>query len=129
ENFSFRIDPNQRLIRGLVNYLVPLNRQNTYRLTARYSPAAQDISELAASLDVRYKVSKSLSVLANFSNVTTLDNDLLYRELFTEFLYKYKRKWQVTTGVQLVNYNQKVYEQKADVPLVRTFVPYVDFLY
>lgn len=129
ENFNFRIDPNLRLIRGLVNYLVPLNRQNTYRLTARYSPAAQDISEMAYSLDVRYKFNKSLSFLANFSDVTTLDNDLLYRELFTEILYKYKRKWQLTTGIQFLNYNQEVYEQKPEVPIVRTVVPYFDFLY
>lgn len=129
ENFSFRIDPNQRLIRGLINYLVPLNRQNTYRLTARYSPAAQDISELAFSLDARYKITKSLSVLGNFSHVTTLDNQLLYKELFTEILYKYKRKWQLTTGIQFVNYNQEVYEQKPEVPIVETVVPYIDFLY
>lgn len=129
ENFSFRIDPDLRLIRGLVNYLVPLNRQNTYRLTARYSPAAQDISEMAYSLDVRYKLSKSLSVLANFSNVTTLDDQLLYRELFTEVIYKYKRKYQLTTGIQFLNYNQEVFEQKPKVPIVETVVPYFDFLY
>jgi hypothetical protein len=129
ENFSFRIDPNLKLIRGLVNYLVPLNRQNTYRLTARYSPAAQDISEMAYSFDVRYKFNKNLSFLANFSDVTTLDNQLLYRELFTEILYKYKRKWQLTTGIQFLNYNQEVYEQKPEVPIVRTIVPYFDFLY
>ncbi|MFZ1703265.1 MAG: DUF6029 family protein [Saprospiraceae bacterium] len=129
ENFSFRIDPNLKLIRGLVNYLVPLNRQNTYRLTARYSPAAQDISELAYSFDARYKISKSWSALANFSNVTTLDNDPLFREMFTEIMYKYKRKWQLTTGLQLVHYNQKVYEQKSEAPIVKTVVPYLDFLY
>lgn len=129
ENFSFRIDPDLRLIRGLVNYLVPLNRQNTYRLTARYSPAAQDISEMAYSLDARYKISKSLSVLGNFSYVTTLDNQLLYRELFTEFIYKYKRKYQITAGVQFLNYNQEVFEQKPKVPIVKTVVPYFDILY
>ncbi|MBK6565740.1 MAG: hypothetical protein IPL63_04940 [Saprospiraceae bacterium] len=129
ENFSFRIDPNLRLIRGLINYLVPLNRQNTYRLTARYSPAAQDISEMAYSFDARYKFSKSLSVLGNFSHVSDLDNNLLYREVFTEILYKYKRKWQLTTGIQFLNYNQEIYEQKSEVPLVETVVPYFDFLY
>lgn len=129
ENFNFRIDPNLRLIRGLVNYLTPLNRQNTYRLTARYSPAAQDISEMAYSVDARYKFSKAVSASINVSNVAMLDNSLLYRELFTEVMYKYQRKWQVTSGIQLVSYNQEVFEQKPEVPLVNTFVPYVDFLY
>jgi len=129
ENFNFRIDPNLRLIRGLVNYLTPLNRQNTYRLTARYSPAAQDISEMAYSVDARYKFSKAVSASINVSNVTMLDNSLLYRELFTEVMYKYQRKWQITSGLQLVSYNQEVFEQKPEVPLVNTIVPYVDFQY
>jgi hypothetical protein len=129
ENFNFRIDPNAILLRGLVNFLQPLNRQNTFRLTARYSPAAQDLSEMAYTLDAKYKFNKSLSIGANFSDVAMLDGTPLFRELFTEVLYKFKRKWQLTSGLQLVNYNQKVYEGKADAPTVRTIVPYADFLY
>lgn len=129
ENFNFRIDPNAVLLRGIVNFLQPLNRQNTYRLTARYSPAAQDLSEMAYTLDAKYKINKSLSVGANFSDISTLDGISLFRELFTEILYKHKRKWQLTTGLQLVNYNQKVYEGKSDAPTVETIVPYADFLY
>ena len=129
QNFNFRIDPNQRLLRGLVNYLTPLNRQNTYRLTARYSPAAQDISEMAYALDVRYKFSKALSLGVNYSDITTLEGDRLFQELFTELIYKYKRKWQLTTGIQFLTYNQELYEMKSEVPLVKTITPYVDFQY
>ncbi len=129
ENFNFRIDPNLRLLRGLVNYLTPLNRQNTYRLTARYSPAAQDISEMAYVLDVKYKVNKSLSAGVNYSDISTLNGDRLFREIFTEIIYKYKRKWQLTSGVQFLTYNQEIYEMKSEVPLVKTVVPYLDFLY
>lgn len=127
-NFNFRIDPNQRLLRGLVNYLTPLNRQNTYRLTARYNPAAQDISEMAFAADIRYKFSKALSANINFSDIKTIEGDLLFRELFTELIYKYKRKWQLTGGLQLLTYNQEIYEMKSEVPLVKTIVPYADFL-
>ncbi|MBK9735989.1 MAG: hypothetical protein IPO92_13945 [Saprospiraceae bacterium] len=129
QHFNFRVDPNLRLLRGLVNYLVPLNRQNTYRLTARYSPAALDISEMAYGLDIKYKFNKSLSLGVNYSDIATLEGDRLFKELYTEIIYKHKRKWQLTTGLQLVTYNQEVYEMKAEVPLVKTVVPYVDFLY
>jgi hypothetical protein len=129
KNFNFRIDPNQRLLRGLVNYLTPLNRQNTYRLTARYSPAAQDISEMAYALDVRYKFSKALSLGVNYSDITTLEGDRLFQELFTELIYKYKRKWQLTGGIQFLTYNQEIYEMKSEVPIVKTITPYIDFLY
>jgi hypothetical protein len=129
ENFSFRVDPNLTLLRGLINFLTPLNRQNTYRLTARYSPAAQDISEIAYAFDVRYKFNKSLSANVNVSDIKTLEGDRLFQELFTEVIYKYKRKWQLTSGIQFLTYNQEIYETKAEVPLVKAITPYVDFLY
>lgn len=68
-------------------------------------------------------------MLVNFSHVSTLEGNLLYRELFTELQYKYQRKWQINGGLQLLTYNQEVYEQKPEVPLVQTIVPYVDVLY
>ncbi len=129
ENFSFRVDPNLTLLRGLINYLTPLNRQNTYRLTARYSPAAQDISEIAYALDLRYKFNKALSANVNISNINTLAGDTLFQEVFTEVIYKHKRKWQLTSGVQFLTYNQEIYETKAEVPLVKAVTPYLDFLY
>lgn len=129
ENFSFRIDPTLELLRGIINFLQPLNRQNTYRLTARYSPAAQEISEMAYAADIRYAFSKSLSANINFSDIKTLEGQRLFQELFTEVIYKYKRKWQILTGIQFVTYNQEIFEMKAEVPLVRTIVPYADFLY
>ena len=129
ENFNFRSDPNLSLNRGLINYIPPMNRFNTYRLTARYAPATQDLSELAYQADVRYRFSKKISALANYSNITTLDGDLLYREMLGEVVYKYKRKWQLTGGLQLQKYNQEVYEVKPEVPLVSTVTPYLDFLY
>ncbi|MBK9735844.1 MAG: hypothetical protein IPO92_13120 [Saprospiraceae bacterium] len=95
---------------------MPLNRQNTYRLTARYSPAAQDISEMAYGLDIKYKFNKSLSFGVNYSDIATLEGVRLFKELYTEIIYKHKRKWQLTTGLQLVTYNQEVYEMKAEVP-------------
>lgn len=129
ENFSFRVDPNLNLLRGLINFLTPLNRQNTYRLTARYSPAALDISEIAYALDIRYKFSKALSANVNISDIKTLEGDRLFQELFTEVIYKHKRKWQLTSGIQFLTYNQEIYETKAEVPLVKAITPYVDFLY
>lgn len=129
ENFSFRVDPTLELLRGIINFLQPLNRQNTYRLTARYSPAAQEISEMAYAADIRYAFSKSWSTNINFSDIKTLDGQRLFQELFTEIIYKHKRKWQILTGIQFLTYNQEVYEMKAEVPLVRTVVPYADFLY
>lgn len=129
ENFEFRADPQLLLLRGLITYIPPMNRNNTYRLTARYSPATQLLSEQAYQIDLKYRWSKSFSTLVNYSNIESLEGERLYREVFTEVFYKYKRKWQVKGGLQMVTYNQELYEVKPGVPNVETVTPYIDFLY
>ena len=129
ENFSLRTRPQEQLNRGLVNFLPPMTRLNTYRLTARYNAATQELGELAFQGDVRYSPSRKLSFNVNFSNITDLESELLYREIYTEIAYKYKRKWSLLGGIQMQNYNQEIYEFKPDVPMVETFTPYMEFLY
>jgi hypothetical protein len=129
QNFSYRVDPNLRLLRGLISYIPPMNRQNTYRLTSRYAPAAQEISEQAIQADLKYNFSSKFNVLLNTSAINTLEGTKLYREYLVEMGYKPKSTTQLIAGVQLLNYNQKVYEEKPDVPLLRSVTPYVDFLY
>ncbi len=129
ENFNVRTEPTLGLNRGFIGFLPPMNRLNTYRMTTRYSPATQDLSELAFQVDALYRINKQLSTTVNMSSITTNENDLLYRELYTELTYKYQRKWQLTTGLQIQRYNQEVYEVKPNVPIVETFTPFVDFLY
>lgn len=129
ENFSFRTRPQEELNRGLVNFLPPMSRVNAYRLTARYLPATQEFGELAIQADVRYVVKKNISLNVNFSNITDLNGGQLYREIFTELLWKKARKWQFTGGVQLQRYNQAVYFFKPGEPILDNVVPYVDFLY
>ncbi|MEM1219815.1 MAG: DUF6029 family protein [Bacteroidota bacterium] len=129
QNFTFRTRPQEALNMGLVNFLPPMTRLNTYRLTARYNAATQDLGEIAYLADIRYAPNRKVSFNVNFSNLQTLEGDLLYREVYTEFALKKKRKWALQTGVQIQNYNQEVYEGKPDAPIVETFTPYVDFLY
>jgi len=129
QNFSFRVDPNLRLLRGLISYIPPMNRQNTYRLTARYSPATQEISELAFQIDAKYQFSKKWSALVNFSNIETIEGTQLFREFFSEVMYKPRTNLQISGGLQMVTYNQSIYEQKPEVPLVKTVTPYFDVLY
>jgi hypothetical protein len=131
ENFNFRSDPNLTLNRGLINYIPPMNRFNTYRLTARYAPATQDLSEQAFQIDAKYRLNKNFSFVANFSNITDLRDEktLLYREILGEIVYKSKKTWQLAGGLQLQKYNQELYEVKPEVPMVSTVTPYLDFLY
>lgn len=129
ENFTFRTDPFVLANQGMINFLPPMARVNTFRLPARYAPATQELGEQSMQVDLRYSPSRKLSFNVNFSNITNLENDLLYREFYSEVIYKYKRKWTLTGGLQLQNYNQDVFENKPGVPIVETITPYAEFLY
>jgi hypothetical protein len=129
ENFVFRMDPTQRLLRGYITFLPPMNRQNTYRLTARYAPFTQEVSEQAIQLDYKHRWNKKWSHSINLSWINTLDGQKLYRELYTDIIYKPSNNYSFTAGLQRVQYNQEVYEEKPDVPTVSTYVPFFDILY
>jgi len=129
ENFNFKTDPTLNGIMGLVGYLPPMSRENTYRLTSRYTPTTQDLSERAIQTEIRYRHDKKLSVLGNYARITDLNDLLLYREYFLQFQYKQKRKWLLIAGIQGVNYNQEVFEVKPNAPLVKTITPFAELLY
>ena len=128
ENFDFRTDPTLILNKGLINYIPPMNRLNTYTLTARYSPATQLLSEQAYQLDVKYAFNRKYSFNINMSKIVNLDNEPLYTEVFTEFVMKNGRKWKFVSGLQYQDYNQPVYEEEGDENVI-AYTPYLDFLY
>jgi len=127
-NFNFRADPFALLNRGLIHYLPPMMRVNTYRLTSRYAAATQDLGELAAQLEVSYRASAQKNFLVNFSNIADLDGNLLYREVLGEATFKKPRKYTLITGLQFQWYDQELYQGKTGAPMVHTITPYVDFL-
>lgn len=128
QDFVVRVNPFVTLNRGMINFLPPMSRNNTYRLTARYNPATQELGEKAVQLDVQYNHKRKWWAGFNFSNITNLRDDQLYREIHTELGMK-KKKWQLLGGVQLQTYNQEIYENKPGVEIVQTVTPYAEFLY
>lgn len=127
ENFSWRTRPQEQANRGTLNFIPPMARSNTYRLTARYNAATQELGELSFQADLRYAPSKNLSFNVNVSNIQNLDNELLYREIYTEMTLKIKRNTTIIAGVQRQEYNQEVFEVKPNVPLVRTITPFFEY--
>ncbi|MFN0213064.1 MAG: DUF6029 family protein [Saprospiraceae bacterium] len=127
KDFSFRQNPAALGIQGAINFLPPMAKQNTYRLTARFAPATQELGEQALQLDMRYKLNKKLSVGINISEIQFLDGTELYREITPEFTYKQKRKWQIIGGLQILKYNIFVYQFKGEY--VDALTPYAELLY
>ena len=129
KNFDFRTRPQAEGIQGLMHFLPPMTRVNTYRMLARYAHNIQFIGEGAVQADIRYRFNKRLTVNVNFSNIGNLEGTELYREGYLEFYYKYKRKWTLTAGAQYQEYNQDILQGKPGVPFVTSYTPYFDFLY
>lgn len=129
ENFTFRTRPQVQLNRGIINFLPPMARVNTYRLLSRYNAATQELGELAVQADINYAPSRNLRFNVNVSNIWNLDNELLHRELYADAYYRPNRETSVRVGAQYQQYNQEVYEFKPNVPLVDGVTPFVDVLY
>lgn len=129
QDFTFRADPFVSLNRGLINFLPPMAKIHTYRLKSRYIAATQELSEKAIMAEVKYALGKKWNLGLAFSNITNLDDKLLYRDIDLEFNYKPNRSLFLLWGVQTQRYNQEVYEEKPGVPLVSTFIPYTEVLY
>jgi hypothetical protein len=127
-NFNFRADPFAPLNRGLIHFLPPMMRLHTYRLPARYATATQDLGELAGQFELSYRASTTKNYLVNFSHITDLDGELLYREFLAEATFKKPRKSTLITGLQLQWYDQELYQGKTAAPMVRAVTPYLDYL-
>ncbi len=129
QNFNVRIDPLQRDNFGLLSFIPPMNQQSTYRLLSRYNPATQEISEMAWQLDIQHKFNNQFRWSFNLSDIYTLNNTQLFKEFYFSLQFNKGRKWQLTQGIQIMEYNQEIYEVKPEVPMLRAYVPFTDFLY
>ena len=139
DNFQFRSAPedNETLIKGALNFIPPINRQNSLRLPARYQPASQEIQETAASLDFTYTPSKGKTFNFSFSEIhknkidfQTYALDNLYREAYLDFEWKISKKLKTLIGFQFVQYNQDFYEGPAALPVdVQVFSPFFELTY
>lgn len=128
ENFVMRTSPNEQLLRGLMNWQPIVARLRPQRLLARYSPASQDLSELALGADVLLSPNDDLDVTLNYTHINTLEEVKLYREAYGEVNYRGLDRWIFMLGAQYLEYNQKLYQVK-DVPMLTAITPFVEATY
>lgn len=132
QNFSFRTSPNEALLRGMVSYIPPTARQNSLRLLSRYNAATQELEEHAIGANATYSPGTRTTFDFNFSHITDLRHQLLYREAYGEARYKISKKWQIQGGLQYFEYNQKFYEREAwtaDNRNVEGYTPFAEVLW
>ena len=129
ENFVMRTSPNETLIRGIMNWQPIVARLRPQRLMARYTPASQDLSEQAYGGDVLIAPNDDIAITLTGTYINSLENVKLYREGYAEAEFRNLGKfiWQV--GVQLLQYNQELYQVKPGAPLVKAITPFTELTY
>ncbi len=127
DNWVMRTSPNETLLDGIMNYLPSLTRQNSLRLTARYQAVAQELGELAYQVNSTYTPKKGYTFNANYAQVVNDSLDL-FREIFFDFEMR-KKDYKLLVGGQFIQYNQAVFENEPDRPMVYAYTPFAEFLY
>lgn len=131
EGFDFRADPRvdpRAPNRGLITYIPPMARINTFRLTSYYFPATQFINEMAYQIDLKYGLGSHWNFSFNLSDIRDLSfKNEYYKEYNGEIVYKVEDHWQASLGLQTQQVNVNLYFGKAE-PTVHTITPYAEFL-
>lgn len=131
ENFPFVVSPYVSLLNGIVTYQPSFSRQASYRMLARYQAPTQSVGEQAYQVEAIATLNKKTSITLNYSNIETLEGQQLFQEQFVQVERKINKKWKGKVGLQMVIYNQAVYETKDPdkIKNVETFTPFGEITY
>lgn len=130
ENFLMRISPNpkQTLLDGMMNWQPVVAVIRPQRLLARYTPASQDISEMAYKGDVFLAPNDNFNTTINYTSIDKLDGSKLYREIYVDAEYRGFNKWILDAGIQYMEYNLQVYRQEPN-PMMYSITPFAEATY
>lgn len=131
ENFVMRTSPNEILLKGIYNWQPIIAQIRPQRLIARYTPPSQDLSELASNLNAFYTPNDKLNFNLAYTRINTLNDQVLYREVFAETEIRSVKNVLFHLGVQYLVYNQSLYQQKvpAEYPEVNAITPFLEVGY
>lgn len=135
DKFSLRTSPLENQNLGMVAYLPSITKQNVYRLLARYNAFTQEFGENGLQVEMSYKpkflkkhqtqlnFNYSLATGINNFNAKTLgfsarDTSRYFREYNIEVLHRFTKKFKLSLGYQVINYDQQLFEAKPGVPYV-----------
>ena len=129
EDFVMRTSPNENLLNGMLNWQPVVAVLRPERLVSRYTPASQDISEMASTANLLVSPNDVTNFTGTFTNITTLDNVELYREGFIEAYYQGIKSWIFQLGAQYLEYNVTLYQGKSFLETLHAFTPFTEVTY
>ncbi len=124
---EIRTSPFDQLLDGLLVYQPPLAKEHSYRLVARYAISSVLSGEEGVQAEISFSPTANDYVLVNADYVRLPDHTPLYQEVYLHHKRKWSRRLKSIVGIQYRRYNQQVYEVKPGVPMVETWVPFMDW--
>jgi hypothetical protein len=130
EDFVMRTSPKEILLNGMLNWQPVIAIQRPERLISRYTPASQDISELAGNVNVYIAPNDLTNITLTYCHINTLEDKELYREGFAEMSYQGLKSWIIQVGAQYLEYNLALYYNKPKVdPILKAITPFAEVTY
>ena len=140
ENFLLITSPNENGIvnSGMLNWQPVVAVLRPERLMSLYTPASQNLSEMATTANLLLSPSDVTNISVTYSHINTLDNVELFREGYADISNQSLETWKFLAGVQYVEYNQSIYQGKAvdtsksstfKQPLIYALNPFVEVTY
>ena len=155
QTFVMKTTPYANQLRGNLNFMPPVSKQHSRRLTGRYAPQALNFGEESYQADVTYSMSRSSTfnlnasyikqgsddrlfsapsvAYAQLTNASEADKsspaDKLYHEVNANFYHRWSRSLKTRIGFQHVNYDRVVYQGKPNANMVKTMTPYIESTY
>ncbi len=131
EDFVMRTSPKELLLNGMLNWQPVVAVLRPERLMSRYTPASQDISEQAGTANLLLSPNDVTNFTFTYTNINTLNNDKLFREVFAEGIYQGLKSWVFQLGCQYMEYNISRYQVREPygAPIVYAFTPFTEITY
>jgi hypothetical protein len=129
ENFVMRTSPLDNAPNsGQINWQPIVAQIRPQRLMARYTPASQDIGELAGNANVLLSPSEQYDFNLSYTHINNLDGQELYREAYFEANIRSVKNFLIDVGAQYMHYNL-FYQGKAGNTIVKAFTPFTEITY
>ena len=131
QDFVMRTSPNETLLNGMLNWQPVVAVLRPERLMARYTPASQDISEMAGTANLALSPNDVTNFTVTYTHINTLDDHKLYREAYVDGFYQGIKNWIFQGGAQYMEYNILAYQSEGSIahPIVYAITPFADITY
>lgn len=129
EDFTMRTSPNEKILRGLLNWQPVVAVLRPLRLMSRYSPPSQDQSEMAGTANLNISPNDVTSFTFTYTHINTLTDQKLFREAYAEGIYQGMDKWILEAGVQYLEYNLDAYQNRGMPVTLFAITPFAEVTY